>query len=143
MSLEGKLEICGVTDVGRKRSHNEDTIGSDVDMGLAVLADGMGGYKAGEVASAIAVNLILEEVRSGLKNTKSGEIDEESGYSKESLVVKTAIEKANETIFQTAQSPPQRAVRELGQHRERTQRGGDAVEGQHAARARLVVCEIE
>ena len=107
MSLEGKLEICGVTDVGRKRSHNEDTIGSDTNIGLAVLADGMGGYKAGEVASAIAVNLIMEEVRSGLKNTKSGEFDEETGYSKESLVVKTAIEKANDTIFQTAQSQPQ------------------------------------
>ena len=43
------------TDTGRVREHNEDTIGSDPDIGLLVLADGMGGYNAGEVASGIAV----------------------------------------------------------------------------------------
>lgn len=107
MGLDGKLEIVGLTDVGRKRSHNEDSIGTDSDLGVVVLADGMGGYKAGEVASAIAVNLILEEAREGLKSVTSGDVDEESGYSHESLVIKGAIEKANETIFKTAQSQPQ------------------------------------
>lgn len=107
MSLAGKIEIWGLTDVGRKRSHNEDTIASDIDTGVVILADGMGGYKAGEVASAIAVDEIMKEVRNGLKQAKTGEIDEESGFSVESLVVKTAIEKANETIYQTAQSQPQ------------------------------------
>ena len=107
MTRDGKLEIFGVTDVGRKRTHNEDSIGSDQALGLAVLADGMGGYKAGEVASAIAVNLIMEEVREGLKGARTGEIDEESGYSRETLVIKAAIEKANTTIYQTAQSQPQ------------------------------------
>ncbi len=107
MSLEGKLEIYGVSDVGRKRSHNEDSIGSDTELGIVVLADGMGGYKAGEVASAIAVNQILEELRTTLRNLNSGEIDEETGYSQESLQVKLAIEKANQTIYQTAQSQPQ------------------------------------
>jgi protein phosphatase len=107
MSLDGKLEIYGVTDVGRKRSHNEDTIGSDQALGVAVLADGMGGYKAGEVASAIAVNMILEELRASLRNSKRGQIDEETGFSEETLLVKQAIEKANQTIYQTAQSQPQ------------------------------------
>ena len=106
MSLAGKVEICGLTDVGRKRTHNEDTIGSDSDLGIAVLADGMGGYKAGEVASAIAVEEILGALRSGLKAGKSGEIDEETGYTTESLLVKDAIEKANETIYYAAQSQP-------------------------------------
>ena len=63
MSLDGKLEFIGVTDVGRKRAHNEDSIGSDSGLGIAVLADGMGGYRAGEVASAMAVNMILDDVR--------------------------------------------------------------------------------
>ena len=101
------MQIYGITDVGRKRSHNEDSIASDTGMGLAVLADGMGGYKAGEVASAIATNLIMEEVREGLKGIKPGEIDEETGFSQETLIVKAAIEKANETIFTTAQNQPQ------------------------------------
>ena len=107
MTLAGKLEFFGITDVGKKRSHNEDTIGSDVELGIAVLADGMGGYNAGEVASAIAVNHIMEELRDGLKRIKTGEVDDETGYSKESVLVKSAIEKANGIIYQTAQSQPQ------------------------------------
>lgn len=107
MAADGKLEIAKLTDVGRKRSHNEDSVGTDENLGLVVLADGMGGYKAGEVASAIAVDQIIEETREGLKGITGGEIDEASGYSQESMVIKAAIEKANETIFKTAQSQPQ------------------------------------
>ena len=44
MSLDGKLEIYGITDVGRKRSHNEDTIGSDRELGIVVLADVRGRF---------------------------------------------------------------------------------------------------
>src|SRR5580765_2742433 len=54
-SLKGKMRAIGVTDTGRVREHNEDTIQYDTDIGLYVLADGMGGYNAGEVASGIAV----------------------------------------------------------------------------------------
>ena len=70
MSLDGKLEFIGVTDVGRKRAHNEDSIGSDTGLGIAVLADGMGGYRAGEVASAMAVNMIPHVMNAtpGLRN---------------------------------------------------------------------------
>lgn len=107
MSLDGKLEIYGLTDVGRKRSHNEDTIGSDKTIGVAVLADGMGGYNAGEVASQMAVNMILEELRDSLQKADREEIDEETGFSEKTLVVKQAIEKANQIIYQTAQSQPQ------------------------------------
>ena len=107
MGLEGKLEIVGVTDVGRKRSHNEDAIGSDMETGLVVLADGMGGYQAGEVASAIAVDTILDEFRVKLKDIDTGEVDDESEYSKETLLIKAAIEKANDQIYETAQSTPE------------------------------------
>ena len=107
MNLADKLEIRGLSDVGKKRSHNEDSIGSDTELGLAVLADGMGGYKSGEVASAMAVTTIMDELRAGCQTLKPGEIDEETGYSVESLLVKDAIEKANQTIFHTAQNQPQ------------------------------------
>ncbi len=107
MNLEGKLEIVGVSDVGSKRDHNEDSIGTDTRTGIVILADGMGGYKAGEVASAIAVNLMMEELRADPRALGAGEIDEESGYSQETLLLKAAAEKANETIYQTAQSQPQ------------------------------------
>jgi serine/threonine protein phosphatase PrpC len=107
MSLDGKLEFIGVTDVGRKRAHNEDSIGSDTGLGIAVLADGMGGYRAGEVASAMAVNMILDDLREGMKQTRAGDTDDESGFCRETLLIKTAIEKANATIYQTAQRQPQ------------------------------------
>lgn len=110
MSLAGKIEIAGVTDVGRKRSHNEDSIASDSELGVAILADGMGGYKAGEVASQLAVQMIMDDLRAGLREpsgSEAGASEESTGFSHESLVLKSAIEKANEAIFRTAQSQPQ------------------------------------
>ncbi len=53
MSLKGKLHCVGLTDTGRVREHNEDMIAVDGELGLVVLADGMGGYNAGEVAAAL------------------------------------------------------------------------------------------
>ena len=106
MNLHGKLEVTSVTDVGKIRSHNEDSIGTDISTGLVVLADGMGGYKAGEVASAIAINIVMEGMKQRLPKLTPGEVDEESGYSRESLLVEEVIQEANRTIFQTAQSQP-------------------------------------
>ncbi len=63
MRLKGKFRCVGASDTGRVREHNEDTIGTDGDIGLVVLADGMGGYKAGEVASGIAVRTVLTLVK--------------------------------------------------------------------------------
>ena len=48
------IEMHAVTDVGVKRKHNEDCVGTTPEFGFAVLADGMGGHNAGEVASAMA-----------------------------------------------------------------------------------------
>lgn len=58
-----KLSISGVTDVGQIREHNEDFIAWDPHLGLVLLADGMGGHNAGEVASELAVNCIREALR--------------------------------------------------------------------------------
>jgi len=65
MHLKAKLDMYGFTDVGRKRSHNEDHIALDIERGIAIVADGMGGCNAGEVASEMAVKIILEALRSG------------------------------------------------------------------------------
>lgn len=107
MSLKGKIEIAGVTDVGRTREHNEDSIGSEADIGLLVLADGMGGHNAGEVASAIAVNTVLEHIPERLSRLDPGQVDPETGFSAETLLVGEAIKSANRIIHQTAQSQPQ------------------------------------
>lgn len=62
-----KLDIYGLTDDGLVRDHNEDYISWQLESGLVILADGMGGHNAGEVASELAVSSItdaLEEVLS-------------------------------------------------------------------------------
>jgi protein phosphatase len=51
--------VCAVTDVGRVRDHNEDAFHVSVDGRLLIVADGMGGHQAGEVASAIAVETLV------------------------------------------------------------------------------------
>ena len=63
MNLSDALEIASATDPGMVRSHNEDSIASDVSKGLVVLADGMGGYNAGEVASGMATTVITTELQ--------------------------------------------------------------------------------
>ena len=55
-----KLAIYGLSDVGLSREHNEDSICWDVELGLIMLADGMGGHNAGEVASELAVTAIRD-----------------------------------------------------------------------------------
>ncbi len=60
MSTNGRspLDVASLSHPGMVRSHNEDTVFVDGDAGLAVLADGMGGYNAGEVASALATTSV-------------------------------------------------------------------------------------
>lgn len=104
MSLKGKLTFVGRTDTGRVREHNEDTIASDPDVGLLVLADGMGGYNAGEVASGIAVKTITNLVREGLAREDLSAVDRSTGLSRPSIVLRDAITRANKIIYQTARS---------------------------------------
>jgi len=51
-----------LTDVGKQRDNNEDALHVDATHGVAILADGMGGYNAGEVASAMAVDIVAAEM---------------------------------------------------------------------------------
>lgn len=99
MSLSEKLEIANISDAGKRRPHNEDSTLSDADLGLVILADGMGGYKAGEVASAIAVTAIHASVKSGLKKPQTGGGD---APSLQSELIKQAIIHSNSEIYKAA-----------------------------------------
>jgi len=104
MSLRGKIDFAELTDTGRVREHNEDAIGSNSDLGLMVLADGMGGYNAGEVASGIAVQIVTDLAADGANREKRDEIDPHSGLMRQSIVLRDAVYRSNKIIYQTAQS---------------------------------------
>jgi serine/threonine protein phosphatase PrpC len=107
MSLRNKLRFVGQTDTGKVREHNEDTIAFDPDIGLLVLADGMGGYNAGEVASGIAVKTIVNLVRDHVVREDMSQPDRESGLSRPTIIMRDAIHRANKIIYQTAKTQPQ------------------------------------
>jgi protein phosphatase len=105
-SLKGKLQCVGMTDTGRVREHNEDTIAWDSNIGLLVLADGMGGYNAGEVASGIAVKTIVNLVREAVEHEDLTIADPVTGMSRVAIILRDAITRANKIIFQTARTQP-------------------------------------
>jgi protein phosphatase len=104
MHLRGKIRCVGVTDTGRIREHNEDTIGTDPDIGLLVLADGMGGYNAGEVASGIAVRTVLSLIKEAVQREDLTVADHGQGISRTGILLRDAIHRANQLIHHTSKT---------------------------------------
>ncbi|WP_041453305.1 Stp1/IreP family PP2C-type Ser/Thr phosphatase [Anaeromyxobacter dehalogenans] len=97
----------GVTDVGRRRDHNEDAFLVDPALGLYVVADGMGGHAGGGTASRLAVETIQESVRAARDG--SPEVFEGANGVEDSRLpdlLREAVEAACARIFQTAQGDP-------------------------------------
>ncbi len=85
-----EMEIVSRTDVGLKRNHNEDRLAVYPDRGLVLLADGMGGYNAGEVASQLVIDTVAAELLPVLEKT-DGSVGEKE--------IVSAIEISNLAIF--------------------------------------------
>jgi len=107
-SLSDVLEIVVKTDPGMVRGHNEDAVFANPNLGLAILADGMGGYNAGEVASGMAVTLLSAEIEDGLSLKTAWEV-EPDGELYASALLRERIATANSAIYHAAQSQPQYA----------------------------------
>lgn len=106
MTHRFELEFASRTDTGLVRAQNEDALAVSAAHGLAVLADGMGGYSAGEVASNIAITVIRQAVerRLGKRNWQRAP---RAGAVRQLLVA--AIEFANSAILASAQRQPEYA----------------------------------
>ena len=91
------LEFSALTDVGRVRANNEDAVVLVPAHGLVVLADGMGGYNAGEVASALAVELISGELARWLEQAASV-----AGMRDVRRAMEICVDNANRAIFEAA-----------------------------------------
>jgi PPM family protein phosphatase len=102
------LSAFGVTDRGRIRPTNEDCFGIDPHLQLCVVADGMGGHNAGEVASRMAVETVLDYVaNSGVSTTWPYGFD--PARSERANLLRTAVEVANARVFEAAAATHQYA----------------------------------
>jgi len=109
VNLEQALQIVSETDVGMVRSQNEDSVAMDGSRGLVVLADGMGGHNAGEVASGMATAVIVTEMQKALHRDVHFKVDARTGQSEAQQLLRDQIAKANAAIYQTSLSQPQYA----------------------------------
>ena len=108
-ALSNALEIVVRTDPGLVRGHNEDAVFANPNLGFAILADGMGGYNAGEVASGMATMVLAAELEAALSARPPYEIDRETGQAYGRLCVADKVALTNSAIFNAAQSQPQYA----------------------------------
>jgi len=98
------IESAGLTDVGQRRKNNEDALFLDDNQQLYVVADGMGGHLAGEVASGIVVETLWEYIKRFDDETEVEELeDPDASLSKEANRLLSGIYLANKSVFQTAQ----------------------------------------
>ena len=91
-----QFRVGAATDIGRKRSQNQDSISSRIELGLFVVADGMGGHRGGETASQMAVAAIPEVV-------EHCQVD--PNWQPRNVIAQ-AIRKANENIYTRSQNDP-------------------------------------
>jgi PPM family protein phosphatase len=100
---------AGITDVGRQREHNEDSYAIDDEHGLFVVADGMGGHSAGDVASRLATSTIADFFRTLAGEDVTWPTHFDRTLSDEENRLLTSIGIANRRIFEQSQSTRQLA----------------------------------
>jgi PPM family protein phosphatase len=109
--LEGEavqIVSSGLSDVGRVRTNNEDSFRIVEALNLFILSDGMGGEAHGEVASAMAVDVINKYCESEKEDSGATVLDEApANISSQTRRLKGAVAQANFQIFQAAQKNPE------------------------------------
>jgi PPM family protein phosphatase len=105
-STSAVFEIATRSDTGRVRPHNEDAVLAKPELGLVVLADGMGGYNAGEVASSMATTLLGSGLTAAFADRSP---DDPAGIGKlwAEVALAREISCTNEVIHEAAANQPQ------------------------------------
>jgi serine/threonine protein phosphatase PrpC len=98
--------LAGMTNQGRVRANNEDSVWVGQAKGLIVVADGMGGHRSGEKASALAVNSIREQFDQLSASQSAGEVTA-GRFSDETNRLAFCVKLANQTIFEAARQNPE------------------------------------
>lgn len=107
MALTDALHIVSLTDPGRVRGHNEDCVESRPEIGVVILADGMGGYNAGEVASGMATSLIASGLTQSWTVERLRKLDRNTAIELSRQLIQEEVSKSNTAIYATAEKDPQ------------------------------------
>lgn len=109
MRVGENIHFWAATDVGRVRDHNEDNFLVDKTLNLFVVADGMGGHAAGEVASAIAVNTMRDTVAKNNDLVRAYAEGSQIASNRDvTSLLEHAVQKACAEIYATAQTDPEK-----------------------------------
>ncbi|UCH19390.1 MAG: serine/threonine-protein phosphatase [Deltaproteobacteria bacterium] len=99
------IESAGITDVGIKRKTNEDALLVDDELGLYVVADGMGGHRAGEVASKLVVETLKDFIGHNLKSENKKELDgSDQTLSNAANRILSGIRVSNKAVYQLSRN---------------------------------------
>jgi serine/threonine protein phosphatase PrpC len=107
VALTDALQIVTVSDPGMVRGHNEDCAEARPDIGVVVLADGMGGYNAGEVASGMATSRIAAGLAATWTKETLKSLERDAAVALSQSILQQQVAAANTAIFDVAQKDPQ------------------------------------
>jgi serine/threonine protein phosphatase PrpC len=97
------VESAGITDIGKKRQGNEDALFFDDALGLYVVADGMGGHRAGEIASKLVVDTISKYIRQASNNGDSApNFAPDKSLSREANMLLSGIYLSNKVVHEAS-----------------------------------------
>lgn len=105
-----KLKIAGKTDKGKRRDKNEDCFLVDDDLGLLIVADGMGGHASGEVASQLATNVCANQLKRSLQTGHVPvffHVPNNPNLDPRSLILGDCVKFCNQAVWEAAQSTPE------------------------------------
>jgi len=109
MKTKDKVELAGATDPGCVRKNNEDNFAVEPDLGLLVVADGMGGHNSGEVASDISCKTIVEYARKMLGGEKTLVPEGSAGLTPRGRQLEFFVKSANTMIYEKGRAFPKDA----------------------------------
>ncbi len=109
MRTRDRVEVAGATDPGCVRKNNEDNLAVDPDLGLLVVADGMGGHNSGEVASDLVASTILDYARKMLGGAKALVPEGTAGLTPRGRQLEFFVKSANTMIYEKGRAFPKDA----------------------------------
>ena len=99
------IESTGISDIGKKRKTNEDALLVDDQLGLYIVADGMGGHRAGEVASKLVVETLRDFIQQDPDREDEIALDEaDERLSEEANRVPSGIKISNKVVYEVSKS---------------------------------------